>query len=250
MKRFIVALLAMMLGGVGLSSISAQDIIEREGKKYELRPLNPAYEAQIKTPNTISLSVGTPMTRAKSPGHLYYLWRLFLPFDDRWLGQDWYSDNTGRMASPAVHFSWRRLMNRTFSIGVSAAHSYTFVENDHVTYTDGVFSEKYRTNVFLVGFRCDITYLRRGVFTMYGVLEPAFGVRYQTMHTEPVTEPSTRFTAAEPPSRPAAFDSQVVFMPTFNVYPLCFRFGRRAGAFIEAGWGGSTCLKLGVDCRF
>ena len=32
MKRFIVALLVMMLGGVGLSSILAQEVVEKEGK--------------------------------------------------------------------------------------------------------------------------------------------------------------------------------------------------------------------------
>ncbi len=249
MKRFVVALLAMVLGGVGLSSISAQEIIERQGEKYELRPLNLAYEAQKTMPNTISLSVGTPMECAKSPSLIFYMLAgpLWL---DRWIGDVWYGENDRRMASPTIHFSWRRLMNRTFSIGVSAAHSYTMVE-DNKAYTDGIFRETCRTNVFLVGFRCDITYIRRGVFTMYGVLEPALGVRYQTMRTKPVaTEPSTRFTAAEPPSSPAAFNSRVFFMPTFNIYPLCFRFGRRAGAFLEAGWGGSTCLKMGADYRF
>ncbi len=250
--------MAVLLVAV-MPSASAQESSEAVAQKYNIRgrsPFdNPAYLEQTLTPNTISVSFGMPYSGARymtlSPLSL-----LLLQSD--WLGSSWY-DGDKRGGIPGISVDWRQMIHPVISLGTSVGYSYTTTWGNNDGYTDGVFRQHTRTNYLTTVFQMEITYLRRRNFTMYGLLEVGFGMRFQNMTSEQISvkEPidasdvrTTRWQAGDPVARPSHYERAFRFHFVSQTSPLGFRWGRKVGGYFELGYGYRGFFSAGVDWQF
>ena len=234
MRRFAQLLLVLAVCCTTLSTASAR---EREKR---VRPTNPYYEEQIKTPNTIALTVGTVHPRAKRPGLLGYL--IFLePYP--WLGPTWDKADS-RTASPNLQLTWKYVINRTVTLGATAGYCFSSLGRDWDS-GNGWYHQNTHTNIVSGLFRLELTYLRRGIFTMYGTIHMGIGLRFQKMTSEQF-DPATGASIGGRPS--VTHDYRQRFY--YHVAPLGFRFGRRVGGFLELGYRVGSFAQVGVDYRF
>ena len=149
---------------------------------------------------------------------------------------------------PGLSVDYRKMLNPVVSIGTSVGYSRMTSWYDY-EHTDGIYCQHTNTHLVSAMFQLELTYLRRGIFTMYGVWELGFGVRHQNMRGELIDgrQPHTRFQPAE---YPATASRRTRFMLLKHSAPLGFRFGRKWGGYIELGLGYRGIVSAGVDFQF
>lgn len=202
---------------------------------------NPAYIYQAQTPHTISVSLYGPSYRALTPG----IFELLGGYS--WVGGDIF-DSHKFTTMPGLSVDYRKMLNPVVSLGASLGYSRMTSWYDY-EHTDGIYCQHTNTHLVSAMFQLELTYLRRGIFTMYGVWELGFGVRHQNMRGELIDgrQPHTRFQPAE---YPATASRRTRFMLLKHSAPLGFRFGRKWGGYIELGLGYRDIIVVGVDFQF
>ena len=204
------------------------------------RFMNPAYIEQNRTPHTVSVSLYGPSYRALTPGILEFL-------GGSWIGGDIF-DSHKFTTMPGLSVDYRKMLNPVVSLGTSLGYSRMTSWYDY-EHTDGIYCQHTNTHLVSAMFQLELTYLRRGIFTMYGVWELGFGVRHQNMRGELIDgrQPHTRFQPAE---YPATASRRTRFMLLKHSAPLGFRFGRKWGGYIEFGLGYRDIIVVGADFQF
>ncbi|MBP3425427.1 MAG: hypothetical protein J6K81_01710 [Rikenellaceae bacterium] len=207
---------------------------------------NPAYLDQCETPHTVSVTFNTPYLRAIMPMGLEGLIDM-LTLGGSFLGPI-ASEGHDTKCSPGISVDWRKMLNPVVSLGASVGYSHmsTWYDSD---YSTGLYCQRTRTNLIATTFQLELTYLRRGIFTMYGLWEWGFGMRFQHQHNTQINTPHTRW-QVDQPDRPQTDIHSFRFMMMSHRSPLGFRFGRRLGRYFELGFGYRGILSAGIDYQF
>lgn len=206
---------------------------------------NPAYLDQCETPHTVSVTFNTPYLRAIMPMGFEGLFGLL--GGSSFLGPI-ASEGHATKCSPGISLDWRKMLNPVVSLGVSLGYTHmsTWYDNN---FTAGLYCQRTRTNLLATTFQLELTYLRRGNFTMYGLWEWGFGWRFQHQRNTPIAAHHTRF-SYDKPDRPQTDIHSFRFMMMSHRSPLGFRFGRKLGGYFELGFGYRGLLSVGIDYQF
>lgn len=212
------------------------------------RFMNPAYIEQDRTPHTVSLTLSRPYPQATSFGAIDVLVAIVTGGGKIFLGP---FENNGHTTkrSPGISVDYRKMLNPVVSLGTSLGYTHmsTWYDDEYQT---GLYCHHTRTNLLTTTFQLELTYLRRGIFTMYGLWEFGFGFRFQQQQNTPIEALHTRWQPAEQPESPPSTANRFWFKLLSHSAPLGFRFGRKCGGYLELGFGYRRWVSVGVDFQF
>lgn len=211
MKKLLLSILLM------LSPIVATNLYATEPEWFMEAEEKIEFQQQMAMPNAISFNVGYYSVE----NILTSLSGLLFAFDKN-------IQETRQYTTPTVGIRYLHTLNRTFTVGCAANFS-SFIR-EGVRQSNGVKVKQNCNNVALSA-ECRFTYLRKGIFKMYGTL--GLGVSYWNIIEQ-----------AE------ATDAQHGAFFNFNVSPLGMRLGKQVGGFLEFGLGYRGLVSAGVDVRF
>ena len=212
------------------------------------RFMNPAYIEQNRTPHTVSLTLNKPYSPATSPGTIDILVAVATAGGQIFLGPFADKGHTTKR-SPGISVDYRKMLNPVVSLGTSLGYTHMSTWYDG-EYQNGLYCHQTRTNLLTTTFQLELTYLRRGIFTMYGLWELGFGFRFQHQETTPIEIRHTRWQQAEKPECPPSTTDKFWFKILGHGAPLGFRFGRKCGGYLELGLGYRGIVSAGVDFQF